>query len=418
MVSQSIYFGKNLCGTIIVMPEIFISHASLYEPAWVDESGGLVRGHDEDTVTLGVAAALPIVRSGVEIKSIYLVSSKPVYLDGSSEAVLNGALGLTNCPVFELVGSEAVLLTVIGRAEVGDLIIAVENGKNAFSGAVFIDDSNGVAVQLLVNKVGSLPVVVHKSGESRTRDYGDSRLQRDVGTIPLINHLKDSVSSMGSSLTFLTGIDQSLVKKFGVDSEISNKRCSVGVPAPIQAVMDCILLGIRCNIGAISKANGSVISVSQVSKVKTYTSSTKRKTIRVDKIIDEKSLPISLAAYSRSFSSKVGRFAKKCSCGDLSFPPKLLCGNCGDSAGGSIVSLGYDAEIYTMTKICVDVPGKESPYVVAVVDTGSGVKELVSVTELSGQPISIGSRGTLVLRVIAEREGIPDYGYSFRLGED
>ena len=64
------------------MSKISISHVSLYEPTWVDESGGLVRGHDEDTVTLGVAAALPIVRTGVEIKSIYLVSSKPVYLDG------------------------------------------------------------------------------------------------------------------------------------------------------------------------------------------------------------------------------------------------------------------------------------------------------------------------------------------------
>jgi uncharacterized OB-fold protein len=71
-----------------------------------------------------------------------------------------------------------------------------------------------------------------------------------------------------------------------------------------------------------------------------------------------------------------------------------------------------------MTKICVDVPGKQSPYVVAVVDTGSGVKELVSVTELTGRPMAIGSQGTLVLRVIAEREGIPDYGYSFRLEED
>ena len=331
---------------------------------------------------------------------------------------MNSALGLTNCPVFELVGSEAVLLAVIGRASAGDLIIAVENGKIAFSGAVFIDDSNGVAVQLLINKVGSLPVVLQKSGESRTRDYGDSRLQRDVGTIPLINHLKELLGSMGLTLTFLTGIDQSLVKKFGVDSEIANRRCSVGVAAPIQALMDCVLLGIRCNIGAISKANGAVISVSPVSKVETHTSGTKRKTIRVDKILDDKSLPISLAAYSRSFSSKLGRLAKKCSCGELSFPPKLLCGNCGDSAGGSIVALGNNAEIYTMTRICVDVPGKESPYVVAVVDTGSGIKELVSVTELSGQPISIGSRGTLVLRVIAEREGIPDYGYSFRLEED
>jgi uncharacterized OB-fold protein len=400
------------------MSKIFISHASLYEPAWVDESGGLVRGHDEDTVTLGVAAALPIIRDGVQVEAIYLVSSKPVFLDGSSEAVLNSALGLIDCPVFELVGSEAVLLTVIGKASPGDLIIAVENEKNAFSGAVFINDSNGVAVKLLVNKVASLPVVTRKSGESRTRDYGDSRLQRDVGTIPLLDHLKDSVISMGSTLTFLTGIDQALVKKFGVAGEISNKRCSVGVPAPIQAVLDCVLLGITCKIAAISKANGSVIEVSPASKVKTFIDSTKIKTICVEKTTEEKSLPISLAAYSRSFSSKVGRLAKKCLCGEVSFPPKFLCGNCGSSDVGSIVPLGHDAEVYTMTKICVDVPGKQSPYVVAVVDTGSGVKELVSVTELTGRPMAIGSQGTLVLRVIAEREGIPDYGYSFRLEED
>jgi uncharacterized protein len=44
---------------------------------------------------------------------------------------------------------------------------------------------------------------------------------------------------------------------------------------------------------------------------------------------------------------------------------------------------------------------------------GSDVRVLAHVTDVPGGVTRIGDRGRLVLRKVAERAGIPDYGYAF-----
>jgi uncharacterized protein len=46
----------------------------------------------------------------------------------------------------------------------------------------------------------------------------------------------------------------------------------------------------------------------------------------------------------------------------------------------------------------------------------SPVRVLARVTDLADDHVPIGARGRLVLRRIAVREGIPDYGYALQLG--
>jgi uncharacterized OB-fold protein len=62
----------------------------------------------------------------------------------------------------------------------------------------------------------------------------------------------------------------------------------------------------------------------------------------------------------------------------------------------------------------VPVPGLRTPYDLAIVELGdTGVRLLTPVT--GGEPgtTMIGDAGTLVLRRLAVRHGVPDYGYSF-----
>jgi len=402
----------------LMLVEKYVSYISMYEPSWQTATGELAGGFDEDTITLAIAAARPIVVAGGKISSVFLISSNPIYLDGSSSASVLTALGLLDCPIYELLGGADTVLTVVATASEGALIIAVENETSAFSGAVLIGAGGGLLVKLLGTMTGSLPVVSRRSGQTVSKDYGDARLQREIGTVPLVKSLKHFAEQDGETLTLLAGLNQTYAKKLGISRELVNSKCAVGVASSIQALFDCCSLSSLCFVGAIAKSNGAVVSVRPTSRVLNFTTSSKFKAPVLKDRDESKSLPISLAAYSRSFNSKVGHLAKKCLCGAVSFPPKYLCSNCGGLDQSSFYKLGFSAKIHTLTKIFVDVPGKITPYVIAVVELNDDVRALVGVTDYFGQDVKIGMKGELVLRVIAEREGIPDYGYSLKLEED
>jgi uncharacterized OB-fold protein len=70
--------------------------------------------------------------------------------------------------------------------------------------------------------------------------------------------------------------------------------------------------------------------------------------------------------------------------------------------------------VYTLTTVHVPVPGLASPYSLAVVQLdGVDVRSLVQVTGDGGDTTDIDDRGRLVLRRVAVRSGVPDYGYAF-----
>lgn len=60
------------------------------------------------------------------------------------------------------------------------------------------------------------------------------------------------------------------------------------------------------------------------------------------------------------------------------------------------------------------VPGLISPYTVVIVELGdSGVRTLVRLTGATPGSVDIGDTGSLVFRLVAVRQGVPDYGYGF-----
>jgi uncharacterized OB-fold protein len=62
----------------------------------------------------------------------------------------------------------------------------------------------------------------------------------------------------------------------------------------------------------------------------------------------------------------------------------------------------------------VPVPGLATPYTVVLADLGeSGVRLVARLTGAPPGSVAIGDRGRMVLRRVAVRSGVPDYGYAF-----
>jgi uncharacterized protein len=78
------------------------------------------------------------------------------------------------------------------------------------------------------------------------------------------------------------------------------------------------------------------------------------------------------------------------------------------------VPLPRAAEVYSLATIHVPVPGLATPYTVVLVDLGdSGVRLLGRLTGAPPGRVGIGDKGRMVLRRVAIRTGVPDYGYAF-----
>ena len=124
---------------------------------------------------------------------------------------------------------------------------------------------------------------------------------------------------------------------------------------------------------------------------------------------------ISLPAYERAFEAKVRLEAGRCPhCGTLALPPRHRCLGCGAEGDAGLVELPRDATVYTTTTIHTPVPGLATPYTIVIVELGeTGVRLLAQVTGTPPGSVGIGDRGEMVLRRVALRSGIPDYGYSF-----
>ena len=101
-------------------------------------------------------------------------------------------------------------------------------------------------------------------------------------------------------------------------------------------------------------------------------------------------------------------------CGTLALPPRHRCLGCGAEGDAGLAELPRDATVYTTTTIHTPVPGLATPYTIVIVELGdTGVRLLAQVTGAPPGNVGIGDRGEMVLRRVAERSGIPDYGYAF-----
>jgi uncharacterized OB-fold protein len=93
----------------------------------------------------------------------------------------------------------------------------------------------------------------------------------------------------------------------------------------------------------------------------------------------------------------------------------MLCLKCGEYDKTHPVPLARTGEVYTTVTVHTPIPGVAGPYALAIVALDAGpVRVLAQVTDVPAPASRIGDRGSLVLRRVAVREGVSDYGFAFQ----
>ena len=119
--------------------------------------------------------------------------------------------------------------------------------------------------------------------------------------------------------------------------------------------------------------------------------------------------------YHREVPQRYRLEAGKCKqCGDISFPPRLVCPKC-KSKSFETAKLSREGKILTFTIIRVgpDKFSKETPYVVAIIELNDGVRLTAQVADCDVDKVEIGNKVKLVFRKIQDegKSGLHCYGY-------
>jgi uncharacterized protein len=109
---------------------------------------------------------------------------------------------------------------------------------------------------------------------------------------------------------------------------------------------------------------------------------------------------------------------KKClDCGNLSFPPRIVCQKCKSRKNEPYEFIGKGT-VYSYTTIyqAPDRFDQMAPYVVGLIDLQEGVRITAQLTDIRAQDVRIGMPVEMVIRQIYEDgpKGPILYGYKFR----
>ena len=124
---------------------------------------------------------------------------------------------------------------------------------------------------------------------------------------------------------------------------------------------------------------------------------------------------MSVAKYWREVPQRFRYEAKKCSkCGAISFPPRLVCSECGNRKFEDYV-MKDTGKILTFTTIEVGPPefADQVPYSVGIVELDDGARITAQITDADPANIKIGSKVKLEFRKVQTdgKAGIIMYGY-------
>jgi uncharacterized OB-fold protein len=380
-----------------------ISALSTYLPAWADARGRRVRGPDEDVTTLAVAAATglgPEVLRGV--RRVVLVTRRPDATLGTFPEVVLAALALDPAtPVEERLGGAPATLEALLSAQDGTLVIGVDPEAPAAAAAA-LAGPGGLALERGATVRHSVPVRTRATGAAADRVYDDPRLLRERGWR----------RAVPDTATVVAGIPEKDAAKLAPGAR--------GVAVAVEAAAPVCALARMAGAGelvAVENGHGVSARVSQAGPVSWTESAREPRTAPgswAPRTAAE--IPASLASYERALAAKVGLEAGECrDCGERTYPPRARCPRCGALGTQEPAALPRTAEVYSVVTVRAPVPGKYGPYSLAVVDLdGTGLRALAHVTDAEAGSARIGDRGDLVLRRVAVRAGVPDYGYAFR----
>ncbi|MEB3030139.1 OB-fold domain-containing protein [[Mycobacterium] nativiensis] len=366
-----------------------------------------IAGDDEDAITLAVEAGRAALADGGAVERLVLVSRDLPLTEGSNAAVLLAGLGLDpELEVVERLGGAPAALDALSSARPRTLIIGADTDPAGAVAVLTADD--GLRIRTAARIARSLPVRTHNAGV--VHDYGDPRLLHERGV----------VASLGAAWV------QTPVMLAGLEHARAADLCS-GDPAPLPTT------GASSGLFALAalaetRTVGPLLAVEQASLSGITVADGSEAEVRVNRrepvarpLPDRvrtpgADLPISLAAYERAFEAKVRWEAGKHPDSDeLDFPPRYRVGDdCALSTSYELVELPRVGTVYTEVTVQMPVPGLLTPYSLVIVELDDvAVRALVKVTGAPAGGVWIGDRGRMVLRRVAVRSGVPDYGYAF-----
>jgi uncharacterized OB-fold protein len=296
-------------------------------------------------------------------------------------------------------------LDAIGAARPGTLVLAAEVAGPAGAGAVVMGSGDGIAPVARVQR--SLPLRLRGNDGVVYEDH-DPRLQRDRG----VRAAFDRAELPGKPVA-VAGLAGREAAEFCEGPPVALP--TLGASSPIFALAAL----------AEERRGGLVAAVEQASMAAIEVQPTSLRAVHIERpgiaARTERPAPgpeikFAFAAYERAFESKVRWEAGRCpSCATLAFPPRYRCLGCGHEGDHELEPLPRTGIVYTTTTIHTPVPGLTSPYSLAVVALdGVDVRALVTVTDAAPGSVGIDTAGRLVLRRVATRTGVPDYGYAFQ----
>jgi uncharacterized OB-fold protein len=405
-----------------------IQRIATYRPAWTS-GGERVRGWDEDGTTMAVAAGSLLLGAPdpVTPQRVIFVTRTPDLLEGPTEAVLRAALRLgAGVPVELRLGGAPAALDALATAPEGTLLLTSDPDAPAAAAAAWIAGT-GVGLTVTGRSDTALPARVRPAGEDALV-YDDPRLLRERGWRPAVaaavGAAADSASrghprTPGSSPGLITGVPARAAAALGGRRDLADVG-ALGASAPLFGLAalagssgESVLVGVDGGAAAAVAVTGAAgLEVRREERAATPA--------RADNADTTSRIPSSAAAYERAFAAKVGLLAGRCECGAAEIPPRYLCLECGREGASELVPLPHSAEVYSAVTIHTAVPGRPTPYSLAVVEIdgpvsfGVGVRLLAPITDVVAGTAAIGDRGRLVLRRLADRETGPDYGYAFQ----
>jgi uncharacterized OB-fold protein len=398
----------------------YIVSIGTYLPPW-QLGGRRVKGPDEDALTMAVAAGRAADPTATARRVVMVTRNFPL-LEGGNAAVLLAGLSLpSDVAVAEVLGGAPAVLDQLLAGGDGTLVIAADDSDTAVgSAAALIGTGKGATLSVAARQSRSLPTVTRHDDGSR-QSYSDPRLQRDVG-------VKSTLGRLGltsrPAVAAVAGVKATqLVASFDTTDAVDDP--AVSAAAVIRLIAQAIERGRQGLVVAIEQAN-IVAADLRTGPDKPRLARDEAAPVNLPelRVSEGVGIPISLPAYVRAFEPKLrweaAVFEKRSDIDDTPmFPPRVRVDSSGTLAATyQPVPLPRTGTVYTHTTIQIPVPDLPSPYSLALVQLdGSPVRVLLKVTGVPPGATCIGQRGTVVLRRIATRTGIPDYGYMFWPGK-
>lgn len=389
----------------------YVTSIGTYLPCWGTHRHRLA-GDDEDAITLAVEAGrAALVDGAAAVERLVVISRDFPLTESSNAAVLLAGLGLDpELEVVERLGGAPATLDTLSSARPRTLIIGVD--LEPAGAAAVVTAENGLRVRTAARIARSLPVRT-RNAVGVVHDYGDPRLLHERGVVTSL------AEAWADTPVMLAGVEQE--RAVALCSGEPAPLATTGASSGLFALAVLAETQIEGPLIAVEQANLSGITVVG-GEVTVHRREPVARPAPEGVLTPGTDLPISLAAYERAFDAKVrweaGRHPDS---GDLDFPPRFRVGDDSTlSTDYELVELPRTGTVYTEVTVHLPVPGLRTPYSLVIVELdgdtpGAGVRALAKVTGSVAGSVAIGDRGRMVLRRIAVRSGVPDYGYAFEV---